>query len=161
MARLEAGTYEVEVTDAYTTQSSKGTLGIFFALRSDSGHTTDKTVWVTPGSYDRAIQDLETLGFGQDQIDSVESLDKIKEVTKGNRVSVVIEDETYNGNTSPKVKYVNAVGAKKATGVQTKAALFALLKGQPAPMVSAPRTQAVRPSQPPPVAWDPNEDAPF
>lgn len=160
MPRLEAGVFEVEVTDAYTTQSSKGTLGIFFALKSDSGGTTDKTVWVTPGSYDRAIQDLETFGFGQDQIESVESLDKIKEVTKGNRVSVVIEDEEYNGKTNPKVKYVNAVGAKKATGIQTKAALFALLKGQPAPLVSAPRTQARTTNEPPPNNWG-GDDAPF
>lgn len=118
--------------------------------------TIDHIIWVTPKSSERALDTLDTLGFGQEQLSEVENLDRIKEFTLGNRVSIVVEDETYQGTTTAKVKWINKAGAKKVSTIQTKAALFALLKGQAPPLVSGPRSTTPKPiqtsltSEPPP-----------
>ncbi len=162
MPRLTPGTYEVEVTDAFTTESQSGTLGIAFAFKDDQGNTIDHVIWITTKTSERALETLDTLGFGQEQLDGVESLDRIKEFTRGNRVSIVVEDEEYKGTVTAKVKWINKVGGRKVAGVQTKAALFALLKGQPVPVVSAPRTQAVpRQTEIPPNTPISDDDVPF
>lgn len=160
MPRLTPGTYTVTVQRAFLTESSKGTLGIAFNFTCPDG-TIDHVIWVTPASSERALETLDALGFGQEQLSEVENLDRIEEFTKGNECSIMVEDEEYNGNVTAKVKWINKVGARKISNPLGKAALFALLKGQTPPprTVSGPRTQtASRATQ---AATEPPPNTPF
>src|ERR1019366_4774922 len=139
--KLDVGKHEVEVTGASMVEANSGTIGICFYFKNEDGDI-DCTRWVTEKTYEYVTKDLETMGFARELIGDIANLDRIGEFIKGNRVQIVVEDDTYNGKTEAKVKWINAAGSSgggKGIDVASKKRLAALLSGKPAGLVSAPR----------------------
>lgn len=155
---LGEGKYEVEVVDAYMTESKNGTPGLVFRFENLQGHQ-ESIRWITPATTDYVIKDLETMGFPRAKLSDMANLDKLKEFVKGNSVKITVEDEEYEGNITPKVKWINPLGAMKRDSPDLKANIFALLNGKAPALMSAPRSRAAA-SEPPPNAMEP-DDCPF
>lgn len=157
---LGEGKYEVEVVDAYMTESKNGTPGLVFRFENLEGHQ-ESIRWITPATTDYVIKDLETMGFPRAKLSDMANLDKLKDFVKGNSVKIVVEDEEYEGNVTPKVKWINPPGAMKKDSPDLKANIFALLNGKAPALMSAPRSKPpqTQQSEPPPNApisddWD-------
>ena len=156
---LPEGKYEVEVVDAYMTESKNGTPGLVFRFENLQGHQ-EVIRYVTPATTDFVIKDLETMGFPRAKLSDMANLDKLKEFVKGNSVRIVVEDEEYEGNVTPKVKWINPPGAMKKETPQLKQNIFAVLNGKAPALTSAPRSRAAA-SEPPPNTPMDIEDVPF
>lgn len=167
MPRLTAGTYHVQVKSANMTESQKGTMGITFHFECESGDI-DCTRWVTPGTSEYVIKDLDTLGFGRELIDKVENLDRIDEITRGNECQIVVEDEEYKGNVTAKVKWINPIsftGGNAAGKIHSILVGNSITGGAPAPrsapVVPAPRATTSEPAPFAPTNIHDIEDVPF
>jgi hypothetical protein len=158
MPRLtEEKKYNVEVTNAYLTESkNKGTIGVALEFKCEEG-TIDHVLWATPNTIDRTWETLELLGFTKKHAEDMDNLDKLAEITRGATCSITTErDEEYG----LKVKWVNPVGAMRSRNPNTKKSLHALLNGNSITgLMSAPRS-AQRPAEPPPNNPTPT-DVPF
>ena len=148
MPRLQAGKHHVQVIGASLTESkTKGTMGIHFEFENDHGHI-DCDRWVTPNTVDRVMADLETLGYSKEYFEDPANLDRIQEITLGNEVEIVVEDEEYNGNWTPKVKWINAPRRNQVATPGMRDRLHAMLTGKLVPLASAPRRNEPQPSPP-------------
>lgn len=156
---LPEGKYEVEVVDAYMTESQSGTPGLVFRFENLEGHQ-ECTRWITPATTEYVIKDLETMGFPRAKLSDMENLDKLKEFVKGNSVRIVVEDEEYQGDYKPKVKWINKTGAMKKESPELRANIFSILNGKAPALASAPRNRPAPQSEiPPNTPFD--EDVPF
>ena len=157
---LGEGKYEVEITDAYMTESKNGTPGLVFRFENLQGHQ-EVIRYVTPATTDYVIKDLETMGFPRAKLSDMANLEKLKEFVKGNSVRIVVEDEEYEGNVRPKVRWINPPGAMKKETPQLKQNIFALLNGKAPALMSAPPSRAAAPAPasdiPPNTPFDDSE----
>lgn len=155
MPRLQAGKHHVHVISASFTESTKGTMGIKFEFENDDGQI-DCTRWVTPNTVDRVTKDLETLGYASVLFEDASNLDRIQEITLGNECEIVVDDEEYNGNWTPKVKWINSPSKNGSASVGMRDKLHMLLTRKPVPagLVSGPIG-----TQPTPPLTD--DDLPF
>ena len=154
--RLDIGTHEVEVTGAGLTESQGGTPGIIVYFKNEHGDM-DTTMWVTEKTAVFVSKNLTTLGFDTSLLggdDWLSQLENVGATIKGNRVKIVCDEETYQGKTEVKVKWIN--DATRVAAGSSKQRLAALLSGKPAGLVSAPRRQ-----EPPPSAPLTDDDLPF
>lgn len=158
---LPEGKYEVEVVDAYMTESQSGTPGLVFRFENLEGHQ-ECIRYITPNTTDRVIEDLETMGFPRAKLSDMANLDKLKDFIKGNSVRIVVKDEEYQGKSTPKVAWINKPGAMRKESPDIRANIFALLNGKAPALTSAPRSRAAAPvSEMPPNTPMDIEDAPF
>jgi hypothetical protein len=162
MSLLPEGKHEVEVVDAYMTESQSGTPGLVFRFENLEGHQ-ECIRYITPNTTDRVIEDLETMGFPRAKLSDMANLDKLKDFIKGNSVRIVVKDEEYQGKTTPKVAWINKSGAMKKETPDVRANIFALLNGKAPALMSAPRSRAAAPatSEPPPNTPFTEDQEPF
>lgn len=156
---LGEGKYEVEVVDAYMTESQSGTPGLVFRFENLEGHQ-ECIRYITPNTTDRVIEDLETMGFPRAKLSDMANLEKLKDFIKGNSVRIVVKDEEYQGNLTPKVAWINKPGAMRKESPDIKASIFALLNGKAPALTSAPRSKPPT-SEPPPNAPMGNDEDQF
>lgn len=155
--RLQAGKHQVTAKSAYVTESKNGTMGIVIKFENDDGEI-ECTRWLTEKTRERVLDDLETLGFERYLLNDPQNLLKLSEIIAGAECGIVVEDEEYQGNVTPKVKWINPSGPLKATGPDTIERLYGLLTGKEvAPrLVSQPK-----PVAPPVYAPIDDESVPF
>ena len=112
MARLTAGTHEVEVRSVAlgTTGSGKEQIGIEFA--NEAG---DSITWYgyfhTDGAYKYTCKILLLLGW--DPVTHRWAMEKLVDegAINGAKASIEVEDEEYQGKTTAKVKWINLPGS--------------------------------------------------
>ncbi len=141
MAKLQAGKHNVSVMGAGITLSKSGTIGITFRFRSDDGEI-DCTRWVTDRTRQYVLRDLETLGFTAEMLEDAANLDRIGEITFGNECEIVVEDEEYNGNWVPKVKWINALNGGGRANPDTTAKIQSILLGRAVSAAPKPAAQS-------------------
>ena len=111
MAELQPGTYNVRVANAgFLRSQNKGTPGIAIRFENDTHDYIEHTMWVTPGTTEFVLRDLDKLGMTEERMNSYEDFAAIGAALKGAECEVVVEDEEYQGNWRPKVKFINAAG---------------------------------------------------
>lgn len=162
---LPEGKYEVEVVDAYMTESQSGTPGLVFRFENLEGHQ-ECIRYITPNTTDRVIEDLETMGFPRAKLSDMANLDKLKDFIKGNSVRIVVKNEEYLGKQVAKVAWINKPGAMRKESPDIRASIFALLNGKAPALASAPRSVPVSPppfrnvNDPPPPRYAPQSEIP-
>lgn len=157
----QEGKYDVTVTNAYMTESQGGTPGIVFEFNCEEG-SIDCTRWVTPKTAERLWGDLETLGFTKKHAEDMDNLDRLGEIVNGHMCRIVTKFESYNGEETLKVQWINPIGGPRSTAVETKQNIHAVLSGNSitAPALrSAPRS--ARPQSEPPPNSPTDESVPF
>jgi hypothetical protein len=154
--------YPAKVVDAFMVESSKkGTMGICFTFSCEPGHI-ETTRWLTENTSDRVLKDLETLGFSKEMLSDPDNLDRIGEILKDRECEIVPEWDDYKKKMV--VKWINSVGGvSRTTGPGVRDRMHALLTGNAAPLVSAPRqrTPPAAPPAPPPAEGIDEQDVPF
>lgn len=133
------GKYAVTVTSAFFDQTQKGTpyLGLGFA--TEDGLTITGYLWLSqeaaPGKKSAFAITDETLrkafGFNGDYT-------SVEPQLKGKPASIEVADETYNGKTSLKVRFINAPRAE----MSDKASFLASLTKASKALAAAPKTSA-------------------
>jgi len=106
------------------------------------------------GGADVTLKDLKILGWTEDAWDALAANDIGLSGIKGRKVRLVIAPEEYNGKTTIRIKYINAVPAKMAP--DAVAALKARLAGKVKDIFSGkstgtPKKDASTGSSPPPA----------
>jgi hypothetical protein len=105
-------------------ESGSGTLGFQVLLQCEDG-ATDYTIWLTEKNQKRAAEAFTVLGIDPAKLAAPEEFTKIGREIEGREVSFETDEETYNGKTRIKVKWLSA---KKDSGVgsleQRAASLF-------------------------------------
>lgn len=96
-------------------QSEKGTMGIEVAFKFKQGENEERITWVgwlTANSIQRTMTTLvDVLGFNGDDEPMPGTSDlKPGSLNTQKDVELVVEMETYEGKTNPRVKWVNNLG---------------------------------------------------
>lgn len=165
---LANGTYRAKATQGALglTKTGSEQVGVLFRLVGEGvegkyitwyGYFTEKTI-------DRTIESLRICGWAGNDLEDLSGID-------ANEVELVVENEEWEGNWSPKVRWVNRAGGfamaaplqatqAKAFAAKMKGAILAYDKkaGAPAPKTNG-QKPAPKPSaspEPPPIATDPN-----
>ena len=148
-AARATGVYELGMTSNGTEQ-----IGVEFVL--EGGQFDGETIvwygYFSEKAFARTIEALRICGWKGDDLANITGLD-------ANQVMLTVEEDTYNGVTSLKVRWVNKAGgvamqsamdgaAKAAFAARVKGALHALGGPKPGPAKAAPRaaTPAARPA---------------
>ena len=105
---IENGTYRGKARSwALAESPNKGTpeVAVEFELTDPEmgGQGITWHGYLTEGAFERTVQALRYCGWEGDDLSALDGLDK-------NEVSLVVENETYNGKTHAKVKWVNKPG---------------------------------------------------
>ncbi len=166
---MENGTYRAKGIQGALgkTKGGKERVAVSFQLLDAEGNPTQPIAWFgyfTEKTFDRTIQALRLCGWEGDDISDLTGIDR-------NEVSLVIENEEYEGKVHAKVQWVNAPGGAslanqldaneaKSFAQQMRGRILALK--QSAPRVAtkpAPRPSAGPQSpEPPPFAGTVRED---
>lgn len=109
---ITAGKKLARVAAARFVNSQKGTLGIEVAFRFKQGEVEERIQWVgwcTADAIQRTMKTLvEVLGFnGDDSVDPSTKFLKATALDMNRDVELVIEMQTYEGKTHPRVSWVN------------------------------------------------------
>lgn len=160
---------------------NKGTPQITVPLEilDGDGGEISWTSYFTPGSQEYTIKAMRTLGFRGDDVNDLSSIG-------GKAVSIVVEDEEYEGNVYQRVKFIDEIGGysipeeqrmgdaeRKKFAAQMRGAFHAVdmaggsaTKAQPAARTppaqrgsgGAPRAPSMPPPQQPPPDFGPGDD---
>lgn len=173
MSGTNKRTYRAKAKSAALGESSKGNeqVAVEFQVLTE-GASHDTLIWYgyfTDATVDRTIQSLRYMGWEGDDLSNLQGIDK-------NEVDLVVEDETYEGQTFAKVQWVNKPGglALKAPLSPERAQSFAAKMRERIKAIDAaggkratssapkPQQQSVPPSlaqpEPPPIS---DADLPF
>lgn len=100
--------YPVTIASATMTESaSKGTPGIELRLESADGGKIWHTLWLTEGTRPHVAKTLAELGVDKAMLASPAFWDDPGEALNGKDASIVTEEDTYNGKTRVRVKWLN------------------------------------------------------
>lgn len=113
-------------------ESNSGTLGFQVLLSCEDG-ATEYTIWLTEKNKKRAAEAFTILGIDPARLAKPEDFTRIGEEIEGHEVSFETEEETYNGKTRMKVKWLSA---KKDSGVGSIEQRAASLFGYSGPMTA-------------------------
>lgn len=167
MAGFGPGRHIVEVAAHQLGESGTGTAHIAVLFESPEGARITWYGYLSDAALERTIASLRILGF--DPAEHNGMLDALHgtKLLVSRKAEIVVELETYNGETRPKVKWVNDVGGGMGKGMEAdKAKSFAaslrqkILSAQP-PKPSAKPGPARAPAAVPAGAIDPDDDLPF
>ena len=108
---ITAGTKKAKPIAARFIETDKGTPGIEVAFEFDNERLT-WVGWMTEKAQERSVKILvEVLGWnGSEAVDAEGVFTDPKAFSFGKDVEVVVELETYEGKTYPKIKWVNNLG---------------------------------------------------
>ena len=113
---MESGTHDVVVAkvEFYFTMG-KGTpaLKILFTKEGNAEDYIYGDIYLSDAALPMARKSLKTLGFDVDKREFDEIAEK-SDCLNGAKCTIVVEDEEYNGNVRPKVKWINARGSAVA-----------------------------------------------
>lgn len=133
------------------------TPGIEILFKNEEG-TAKYTGWVTPGTQDRIIENLKTLGLTQGDIDDEETLLNLDSKLDGAEASIVVKAEMYKGESELKVQWINPVTV--AGDADAVSRIYGLFTGR-GPATTAPRPPSSGPRPPLPPAAAPAERDPL
>lgn len=160
-------TYRAKATlwDLGETSTGKEQVAVEFVIFTE-GADIDRITWFgyfTEDTMERTIESLRIMGWTGNDLSELNGLD-------ANEVDLVIEDETYEGKSRPKVRWVNRVGGlalkaplsgdkRKAFAASMKDRIkaFDATGGAPKPKPAS-RPQAARPAGPRPTMANTAED---
>jgi hypothetical protein len=127
---LPPGKYTAEAVRAYYNEAKTGTTWVQVAFRVTEGdwqgHEVEWSGYLNEKNMGRTFEALLLLGFQGDDV--FEFIDNCP-TTAPNKVQIVTEHDTYNGNTKAKVRFINQLGKfvpageREALKVQMKAAM--------------------------------------
>lgn len=123
-----AGPHQVNVASAMITKSSRGTPWIKIFFHNEDSGTIEHTLWVTPNTRDRVLEQLEMLGCSRAQLDDENTLGDLDEILTGAKCEIVCEEQEYNGKWSMKVKWINP--AELPVGDDLISEMYGLLTGK-------------------------------
>lgn len=108
---ITEGKKKARATSARFIQSEKGTMGVEVNFVFD-GETLNWVGWLSEKAIERTMQTLvETLDFnGDDEVVPGTSNLKTTSFNTTKEVELVVELETYEGKTRPRIKWVNLLG---------------------------------------------------
>lgn len=114
------GTHQMHVVDYGTSETKAGLPQIAVVLANDEG---DKITWFgslkTDQSSQITVDTLKRMGVPNDQLNDVaKGKDVAPNVSFHAALDVEVAEETYQGVTRPKVKWVNKVGEGGGPGVK-------------------------------------------
>ncbi|HVO30759.1 MAG TPA: hypothetical protein VMV18_08485 [bacterium] len=121
---MENGTYKAKASTWALAESSKGTpeVAVEFVLTHPDmqGRSITWHGYLSEKTFNRTVESLRYCGWKGDDLSDLSGLD-------ANEVSLVVENEEYEGETHPRVKWVNRAGglAVKAPMSGDKAKAFA------------------------------------
>lgn len=103
---IKAGTYKARgvVAALGFTAGGKEQVAVQLAILSE-GHEGETVTWFgyfSDAATDRTLESLRHLGWQGDDLFDLTGID-------GNEVSIVLEEDDYNGKTSIKVKWINEI----------------------------------------------------
>ncbi len=107
---IVAGDHLAKPLGARAISSSKGTPGIEVRFQLQTGDTINWVGWLTPNAMERTMETLVgVLGFNGDDAVDEQSRFKPSSLNLEKEVKLVVEMETRDGKTYPKVSWVNSV----------------------------------------------------
>lgn len=110
MYELKNGFYKARVLTHYIATSSKGTASIKFQfelLDAPDKRTIWGDLWLTDAALENTFRTLfEAFGWRGQNLESLHYGGQLNEM----ECSLVVENETYEDKTRPKVKFINAPG---------------------------------------------------
>lgn len=112
MPVLGAGRHRVQVVSHVLRRSSGGTpsVAVLFESTQEVGMRITWDGYLTDAALERTLASLRILGWDSDAHDGrIETLHGT-DLLKGNEAEIVVELEDYQGQSRPKVKWVNEVG---------------------------------------------------
>jgi len=98
------GTFEATVLEHGLGKASTGTECFEVKFQTDAGTITG-WFYLTEGSKDYTIEKALAMGFSGDSLKELGG-----DCLVGNVCEIVIQNDTYNGKTGPKVQFVNRIG---------------------------------------------------
>lgn len=127
---MENGTYRARATSWVLGETSTGKeqVAVEFSL-TDPELQGERIAWYgffTEKTFERTIESLRACGWTGDNLEDLSGLD-------ANEVDLVIEQETYEGKTTPRVRWVNrpgAIGVKTALAPEKAKTFAAKMKAQ-------------------------------
>ncbi len=171
MSEIRNGVYRGRGLQAALGRAGTGKeqVAVQFQLMDADGVSGPTITWYgyfTDSTYERTVESLRHCGWAGDDLSDLSGIDT-------NEVSLVIENEEYEGKATPKVKWVNAPGGglalkeqlsadeARSFAAQMKGRILAMKQGQPkkpAPGSARSRSGGVLSPEPPPYA---DSDIPF
>lgn len=118
--------YIVGVTSAQTTKSKEGTLGLHVVFTCDEGSIED-TLWCTEGAKEKTKKSLTAMGVPVAVLSTAEFWRNPFPVLKNSKAQIVTEEDSYNGKTRVRVKWINSPHYAQAAppeAADTLAAMF-------------------------------------
>lgn len=107
---MKPGKYEATVVQHELRQSQKGTWGLWVLFDvGESGPGQEQmgtTIWLSDKAMAMARKSIKAMGFDIDKHD-LGQLDKARTALAGRKVEVEVGEETYKGETSIKIKFIN------------------------------------------------------
>lgn len=174
---ITAGNKTARMVAARVIKSEQGTTGIEVAFKFKEGESEEQLNWVgwlSPKALSNTMKTLtDVLGFnGDDQVSEKTGQFKAEAFDLTREVQLVVEMETYDGKTNPRVKWVNKPGAgsgfKSLSGQSAQVELAAVgfkaaFYQAKAELSAAGAPQAAVPAAAPkaPVGHIPEEEVPF
>lgn len=161
-----AGRHSVVVTQHQLGKSSTGTPHIAVEFEGIVGEYLTWYGYLTDAAIEQTLRSLTRLGWDAEKHDGrLESLHRT-DLLVGEDAEIVVEFENYNGQSRPKVRWINEVGGGMGEGLGSDA-VAELSESLRAKVLSLPRPQAnPRPAGAPakkaaPTLADPDDDLPF
>lgn len=127
--------YDGSIIHAATIFSQSGTCGIQVTLEAEPGNI-DHVFWLTDKTSERVKADLKKLGCTDAELMSETALENIGQILSGRECRFTTVEETYQGKTKIKVRFVNP---RRGTGQTSAAATAAAMFGGK-PKTAAPIT---------------------
>lgn len=156
---IQDGTYRAKARTWALAESSKGTpevaVEFLFSSPDFAGAGITWHGYLSEGAFKRTVESLRHCGWTGDDLTDLAGLDT-------NEVDLVIANEEYEGETHPKVRWVNKAGGLAVKSVMTpeKAKSFAAaMKGQIRALDIAKGGGAKPNGQRPPAASAPMDDS--
>jgi hypothetical protein len=123
MPAIGAGRHAVKVVNHQLGKSSTGTAHVAVLFEDPEGGRITWYGYLTDAALERTIASLRILGWDPTKHDGrIDSLHNSGLLVDA-EAEVVVEMETYNGETRPKVKWVNEVGGGMGEGMPAEEAL--------------------------------------
>lgn len=118
MNNVRPGTYRAKVTDHTIGESKSGTPYVMATFSLDNNEQIRWYGYLSEKAANRTLKALVTLGFtGNDPV-------QLADMDQGNmlpiRVSIVVEEEMFDGKTNARVKYINAASESTAEAAKVK-----------------------------------------
>jgi hypothetical protein len=127
---LKPGQYKAVPSNwGFSKTPEKGTEQIFVEMLIDAGESTETLTWFgyfTDKAKDRTIETIYKLGFNGD-FDGLASGHDTKALDISNQVMVTIENDTYDGKETFKIKWINAIGEQHGIKRLDKAEAMAII----------------------------------